>query len=168
MLFQDQPESNHNGGLLLFGPDGLLYVGLGDGGGGGDEHGPIGNAQNLGTWLGKILRIDPRAGGGKRPYRVPADNPFVGRAGARPEIYSWGLRNPWRFSFDRKTGDIAIGDVGQEEVEEVDFRRCGAGARRELRLAGVRGDASLRLRLERGRGESGRCWSTRTRRAAAR
>lgn len=124
VLFQNQPESNHNGGLLLFGPDGLLYVGLGDGGGGGDEHGPIGNAQNLGTWLGKILRIDPRAGGGK-PYRVPADNPFVGRSGARPEIYSWGLRNPWRFSFDRKTGDIAIGDVGQDELEEIDFRRRG-------------------------------------------
>lgn len=124
VLFQDQPESNHNGGLLLFGPDDLLYIGLGDGGGGDDQHGEIGNGQNLGTWLGKILRIDPRPSGG-RPYRVPADNPFVGRSGARPEIYSWGLRNPWRFSFDRKTGDIAIGDVGQDAVEEVDFRRRG-------------------------------------------
>ncbi|MGB2709991.1 MAG: PQQ-dependent sugar dehydrogenase [Conexibacter sp.] len=127
VLRQAQPESNHNGGLLLFGPDDLLYVGLGDGGGGGDEHGPIGNGQNLGTLLGKILRIDPRPGAG-RAYRIPSGNPFVGRAGARPEIYAWGLRNPWRFSFDRATGDIAIGDVGQDEVEEIDFRRRG-GAR---------------------------------------
>jgi glucose/arabinose dehydrogenase len=127
VLFQDQPESNHNGGLLLFGPDRLLYVGMGDGGGGGDQHGPIGNAQNLGTLLGKLLRIDPRRAGG-RPYRIPPGNPFVGRAGARPEIYAWGLRNPWRFSFDRATGDIAIGDVGQDAIEEVDFRRRG-GAR---------------------------------------
>ena len=127
MLFQHQPESNHNGGLLLFGPDDLLYVGFGDGGGEGDQHGPIGNAQNLGTLLGKILRIDPRASDGHR-YTVPRSNPFVGRGGARPEIYAWGLRNPWRFSFDRATGDIAIGDVGQDEVEEVDFRRRG-GAR---------------------------------------
>jgi glucose/arabinose dehydrogenase len=127
VLFQDQPESNHNGGGLLFGPDGLLYLGLGDGGGGGDQHGPVGNAQSLGTLLGKILRIDPRRGDG-RPYRVPAGNPFVGRPGARPEIYAWGLRNPWRFSFDRATGDIAIGDVGEDAVEEVDFRRRG-GAR---------------------------------------
>jgi glucose/arabinose dehydrogenase len=127
VLFQSQPESNHNGGLLLFGPDGLLYVGLGDGGGGDDQHGRIGNGQNLGTLLGKILRIDPRPAGG-RPYRVPPDNPFVGRRGAKPAIYSWGLRNPWRFSFDRATGDIAIGDVGQGAVEEVSFRRRG-GAR---------------------------------------
>lgn len=124
VLRQDQPESNHNGGLLLFGPDGLLYVGFGDGGGAGDQHGARGNAQNLGTWLGKILRIDPRPARG-RPYRVPADNPFVGRAGARPEIYAWGLRNPWRFSFDRRTGDLTIGDVGQGEREEVDFMRRG-------------------------------------------
>ncbi|HET6548074.1 MAG TPA: PQQ-dependent sugar dehydrogenase [Solirubrobacter sp.] len=126
VLFQRQPESNHNGGLLLFGPDKLLYVGLGDGGGGGDMHGPIGNAQSLGTWLGKILRIDPRRSG-SRPYSVPRSNPFVGRAGARPEIYSYGLRNPWRFSFDRRTGDLTIGDVGQNEVEEIDFVRRGRG-----------------------------------------
>jgi glucose/arabinose dehydrogenase len=119
-------ESNHNGGLLLFGPDGLLYVGTGDGGGGGDRHGSRGNAQNLGSLLGKILRIDPRAGGG-RPYQVPGSNPFTGRAGARGEIYSYGLRNPWRFSFDRTTGDLAIGDVGQNEFEEIDFVRRGAG-----------------------------------------
>jgi glucose/arabinose dehydrogenase len=122
-------ESNHNGGLLLFGPDDLMYVGTGDGGGGGDRHGRRGNAQNLGSLLGKILRIDPRAAGG-RPYQVPDDNPFVGRAGARPEVYAYGLRNPWRFSFDRGTGDLAIGDVGQNAWEEIDFvrRRAGAGA----------------------------------------
>jgi glucose/arabinose dehydrogenase len=127
VLFQRQPESNHNGGLLLFGPDDLLYVGLGDGGGGGDLHGPIGNGQNLGTLLGKILRIDPRPSGGK-PYRVPRDNPFVGRRGAKPAIYSWGLRNPWRFSFDRATGDLSIGDVGQNAIEEIDFVRRGDGS----------------------------------------
>ena len=95
------PEPNHNGGLLLFGPDGLLYIGIGDGGGGGDQHGARGNAQKLGTLLGKILRIDPRASGA-RAYTVPSANPFVDRSGARGEIYSYGLRNPWRFSFDRR------------------------------------------------------------------
>ncbi len=124
VLAVDQSESNHNGGLLLFGPDDRLYVGLGDGGGGGDRHGPRGNAQNLGALLGKILRIDPRPSGG-RPYSVPSSNPFVGRNGARGEIYSYGLRNPWRFSFDRRTGDLSIGDVGQNEVEEIDFVRSG-------------------------------------------
>ena len=126
VLFQDQPEPNHNGGLLLFGPDHLLYIGFGDGGGGGDRHGRRGNAQTLGTLLGKILRIDPRRGG-DRPYSVPRSNPFVGRAGARGEIYSYGLRNPWRFSFDRRTGDLSIGDVGQDAVEEIDFVRSGKG-----------------------------------------
>jgi glucose/arabinose dehydrogenase len=124
LIHQPDSESNHNGGQLAFGPDGLLYVGLGDGGGGDDQHGPIGNAQNLGTLLGKILRIDPRPSGG-RPFGIPADNPFVGRSGAKAAIYAWGLRNPWRFSFDRATGDIAIGDVGQDHVEEVDFRTRG-------------------------------------------
>jgi glucose/arabinose dehydrogenase len=119
-------ESNHNGGLLLFGPDGLMYVGTGDGGGGGDAHGPRGNAQNLGSLLGKILRIDPRADGG-RPYRVPADNPFVGRSGARGEVWSYGLRNPWRFSFDRRTSDLTIGDVGQDAYEEIDYVSRGRG-----------------------------------------
>ena len=122
----------------LFGPDGLLYIGTGDGGGGGDQHGARGNAQNLGSLLGKILRIDPRASGG-RAYTVPARNPFVGRAGARGEIYAYGLRNPWRFSFDRKTGDLAIGDVGQNACEEIDFVRARQGRGRELRLAAVRG-----------------------------
>ena len=117
-------EPNHNGGLLQFGPDGLLYIGTGDGGGGNDQHGTIGNAQDLGSLLGKLLRIDPRASGG-RPYRIPSSNPFVGRSGARGEIYSYGLRNPWRYSFDRSTGDLTIGDVGQDQVEEIDFMRRG-------------------------------------------
>ena len=124
VLLQRQPEANHNGGLILFGPDGLLYVGFGDGGGAGDQHGRRGNAQDLGTWLGKLLRIDPRASGG-RPYRVPASNPFVSRRGARPEIYAYGLRNPWRFAFDSATGALSIGDVGQNEVEEIDHRPRG-------------------------------------------
>jgi len=119
-------ESNHNGGLLLFGPDGLLYIGTGDGGGGGDQHGARGNAQNLGSLLGKLLRIDPRASGG-RAYRVPRSNPFVNRDGARGEVYAYGLRNPWRFSFDRRTGDLSIGDVGQNAYEEISFVRRGRG-----------------------------------------
>jgi glucose/arabinose dehydrogenase len=119
-------ESNHNGGLLLFGPDKLLYIGTGDGGGAGDQHGPRGNAQNLGSLLGKILRIDPRRSGSK-PYTVPSSNPFVGRGGARGEVYSYGLRNPWRFSFDPRTHDLAIGDVGQNAVEEIDSVRSGRG-----------------------------------------
>ena len=122
VLFQPQPQPNHNGGQLAFGPDGLLYVGLGDGGGEYDQHGRSGNGQNLGTPLGKLLRIQPLPGGG---YRIPRDNPFVGRRGAKATIYAYGLRNPWRFSFDRATGDIAIGDVGQDHVEEVDFRTRG-------------------------------------------
>jgi len=119
-------EPNHNGGLLLFGPGGHLYIGTGDGGGGGDRHGARGNAQNLGSLLGKILRIDPRPAN-DRPYSVPASNPFVGRSGARGEIYAYGLRNPWRFSFDRRNGDLSIGDVGQGDVEEIDFVRSGRG-----------------------------------------
>jgi glucose/arabinose dehydrogenase len=115
LLTVDQPYANHNGGGLAFGPDGLLYVGMGDGGSGGD---PRGNAQNLGTLLGKILRIDPRPSGG-RPYTVPPDNPFVGRDGARGEIWAYGLRNPWRFSFDARTGALWIGDVGQGAREEI-------------------------------------------------
>jgi glucose/arabinose dehydrogenase len=118
-------ESNHNGGMLAFGPDRLLYIGTGDGGGGDDQHGRRGNAQDLGSLLGKILRIDPRRQGG-RAYAVPAGNPFRGRPGARGEVYAYGLRNPWRFSFDRETGDLAIGDVGQNAVEEIDFATRGA------------------------------------------
>jgi glucose/arabinose dehydrogenase len=124
VLFQDQPYANHNGGEVIFGPDGYLYIGLGDGGSGGD---PQRHGLDLGTWLGKILRIDPRANGGQ-PYTVPSDNPFVGTEGAKPEIWSYGLRNPWRFSFDRVTQDLWIGDVGQGNVEEVDRSLVADGA----------------------------------------
>ena len=114
---------NHNGGQLQFGPDGYLYAGTGDGGGGGDQ---FRNAQNLDSLLGKMIRIDPRPSGGA-PYSVPSDNPLVGRAGA-DEIWSWGLRNPYRFSFDRGTGALVIGDVGQGAREEVDYEpQPGAG-----------------------------------------
>ena len=124
VLRQAHPETRHNGGLITFGPDGLLYVGWGDGGGSHDRHGSRGNAQSLGSLLGKILRIDPRRRG-RAPYSIPRDNPFVGRRGARAEIYSYGLRNPWRFAFDRATGDMIIADVGQDEFEEVDFAARG-------------------------------------------
>jgi glucose/arabinose dehydrogenase len=124
VLHMPDSESNHNGGLLKFGPDRLLYIGTGDGGGAGDRHGARGNGQSLSSLLGKLLRIDPRASAG-RAYRIPRSNQFVGRAGARGEIYAYGLRNPWRFSFDRRTGDLAIADVGQDAVEEVDFARRG-------------------------------------------
>ena len=120
VLRQDQPEANHNGGMLAFGPDDLLYIGLGDGGGSDDQHGGDGNAQDLGSLLGKILRIDPRRQEG-RAYGIPEDNPFTDRDGARPEVFSYGLRNPWRFSFDRERAALAIGDVGQDAVEEIDF-----------------------------------------------
>ncbi|MBF8285408.1 MAG: hypothetical protein HW378_4323 [Anaerolineales bacterium] len=116
ILQVDQPFPNHNGGDLVFGPDGYLYIGLGDGGSGGD---PQGNGQNLNALLGKMLRIDVNHGD---PYAIPPDNPFAGRAGARPEIWAYGLRNPWRYSFDRATGDLYIADVGQNAYEEVDFQ----------------------------------------------
>ena len=122
VLSQDQPYPNHNGGDLAFGPDGMLYVALGDGGSGSD---PGNRAQNLGTLLGKILRIDPSKRASGRGYAIPAGNPFVGRAAARPEIWAYGLRNPWRISFDRSTGDLWIGDVGQNKVEEIDVARAG-------------------------------------------
>ena len=123
VLKYDGLEANHNGGLLVFGRDKLLYAGTGDGGGANDQHGARGNAQSIDSLLGKILRINPRKSGARR-YTVPGDNPFVGRPGA-DEIYSYGLRNPWRFSFDRSTGDLTIGDVGQGEREEIDFARRG-------------------------------------------
>jgi glucose/arabinose dehydrogenase len=126
LLRVEDPFANHNGGQLAFGPDRLLYIAFGDGGGGGD---PEGNGQSLGTLLGKILRIDPRPAGG-RPYRVPSGNPFVGRGGgARPEIWAYGLRNPWRFSFDPASGDLWIGDVGQNAWEEVDREPARSGGR---------------------------------------
>jgi len=110
-----QPYSNHNGGHLAFGPDNYLYIGLGDGGSAGD---PGNRAQDLSTLLGKILRIDVDGGS---PYAIPPSNPFVNRAGARGEIWAFGLRNPWRYSFDRATGDLWIADVGQNAWEEIDF-----------------------------------------------
>ncbi|MET4925993.1 PQQ-dependent sugar dehydrogenase [Streptomyces sp. PSRA5] len=115
VLTQTQPYENHNGGDIKFGPDGYLYIALGDGGAGGDPHG---NGQKLDTLLGKILRIDPA---GAEPYAIPSDNPFVDDPNAKDEIWSYGLRNPWRFSFDSGTGDLLIGDVGQSDWEEIDW-----------------------------------------------
>jgi glucose/arabinose dehydrogenase len=117
ILFNHPNYSNHNGGQLVFGPDGYLYIGTGDGGGGGD---PQGNAQNPASLLGKLLRIDVESG--VDPYQVPATNPYTQTVGYLGEIYALGLRNPWRYSFDRQTGDLYIGDVGQDTQEEVDFQ----------------------------------------------
>ena len=119
VLEQDQPEGNHNGGSIEFGKDGMLYIFLGDGGGGGDNHGTIGNGQDLTTKLGKVLRIDVTT----LPYQSPAGN-LVGGA---PEIWDYGVRNPWRDSFDPCTGDLYIGDVGQGSWEEVDVEPQGMG-----------------------------------------
>lgn len=113
-----QPETNHNGGQLAFGPDGYLYIASGDGGGTGD---PDGNAQNLETLLGKILRIDVNNQDSGLNYAIPTDNPFVENENARGEIYAYGLRNPWRFSFDNQTNTIWTADVGQDELEEIDL-----------------------------------------------
>ncbi|MES2808800.1 MAG: PQQ-dependent sugar dehydrogenase [Bacteroidota bacterium] len=113
----DEPESNHNGGDIKFGPDGYLYLGLGDGGAYNDLHGEIGNGQNLNTPLGKILRIDVN----QQPYGIPADNPFAGQENKRPEIFAYGLRNPWRLSFDKLNGRLFVGDVGQKNWEEIDI-----------------------------------------------
>ena len=126
LLEIDQPYANHNGGQLAFGPDGMLYIGMGDGGSGGD---PERRALNAGQLLGKILRIDPTPSDGQ-PYTIPADNPFVGTSGARPEIWSVGVRNPWRFSFDPFTGDLWIADVGQNQWEEVDVAWADEGGGR--------------------------------------
>src|SRR5215216_1760928 len=120
LLHMDDFASNHNGGMQLFGPDGRLYIGTGDGGLAGDQR----NGQDLGSLLAKLLRIDPQASG-DRPYSIPADNPFAGRPGARPEVCDYGLRNPWRFSFDRRTGALTIADVGQSSQEEIDYRTAG-------------------------------------------
>jgi glucose/arabinose dehydrogenase len=118
------PRTNHNGGQLQFGPDGYLYIGTGDGGGGGD---PDLAGQDLTTLLGKILRIDPRLGPGSEPCAIRSDNPFAGQPPRRGEIWSYGLRNPWRFSFDRQTGDLALADVGQGAWEEIDFSPRSSG-----------------------------------------
>lgn len=124
ILTVDQPFPNHNGGQIVFGPDGKLYIGLGDGGSEGD---PGGRGQSLTDLLGDILRVDVSSGTG---YTVPPDNPFVGRTDARPELWSVGLRNPWRFSFDAATGDLYIGDVGQDAWEEIDVATAAQGAGR--------------------------------------
>jgi glucose/arabinose dehydrogenase len=120
ILSVDQPFANHNGGHIVFGPDGMFYFGLGDGGGAGD---PNENAQDLGSLLGKLLRLDLER---SAPYGIPASNPFADSTGARPEIWAYGLRNPWRFAFDRETGDLYIADVGQNEREEVDVTAAGS------------------------------------------
>ena len=121
LLSIDAPQANHVGGQLAFGPDGMLYIGVGDGGGEGDQHGPIGNGQNTSVLLGKILRIDVDHG---TPYAIPSDNPFSSGGGA-PEIYAYGFRNPYRFSFDNVTGRLFAADVGQDKWEEIDLVENG-------------------------------------------
>ena len=123
LLEVEQPYPNHNGGQLAFGPEGYLYIGLGDGGSAGD---PLNNGQDPATLLGSVLRIDVRNSTPEEPFRVPADNPFAGTEGARGEIWAYGLRNPWRFSFDRATGELWAGDVGQNRWEEIDLIAPGS------------------------------------------
>jgi glucose/arabinose dehydrogenase len=120
----EHPDPNHNGGQLAFGPDGLLYVAVGDGGGVGD---PDENGQDPTTVLGAILRIDPRRTEGERPYGIPEDNPYADGVDGAPEVWTWGLRNPWRFSFDELTGDLWIADVGQASREEINFLPADQG-----------------------------------------
>jgi glucose/arabinose dehydrogenase len=131
LLAVEDPFPNHNGGEMEFGPDGYLYIALGDGGGGGD---PEGNGQDTQALLGKILRIDPASPSGGEEYGIPADNPFADGAGGRPEVWLYGVRNPWRFSFDRANGDLWIGDVGQNEWEEIDQLQASAGGGRGANL----------------------------------
>jgi glucose/arabinose dehydrogenase len=129
----DQPFPNHNGGDVVFGPDGFLYLGFGDGGSAGD---PLLAGQDRGQLLGSILRIDPRGTDGSA-YTIPADNPYADEQGARPEVWLKGVRNPWRFAFDRANGDLWVGDVGQNEVEEIDWLPAdedGTGAGRGANL----------------------------------
>lgn len=120
-LTVNQPEANHNGGHILFGPDGYLYVGMGDGGGGGN---PSGNAQNPATLLGKILRIDVESG--TTPYQIPSTNPYRGNSAYRGEIWALGMRNPWRLGFDKQTRDLYIADVGQNAYEEINYQPVGS------------------------------------------
>lgn len=129
LLQVDQPYSNHNGGMLAFGPDGYLYIGLGDGGSGGD---PGNRAQSLSTLLGKILRIDVDAMAPGKQYAIPSDNPYAGATPGLDEIWARGVRNPWRFSFDSRTGDLWIGDVGQDRYEEIDRSTAESGGGRGL------------------------------------
>jgi glucose/arabinose dehydrogenase len=131
LLAVEDPFPNHNGGEMEFGPDGYLYIALGDGGGGGD---PEGNGQDTQALLGKILRIDPANPSGGQEYGIPADNPFADGEGGRPEVWLYGVRNPWRFSFDRANGDLWIGDVGQNEWEEIDQLPAAAGGGRGANL----------------------------------
>lgn len=122
LLDGEQPAGNHNGGMIAFGPDNLLYIGFGDGGGSDDQYN---NGRNTATFLAKILRVDPNPSG-DLPYTVPADNPFVGNDAFAPEIFAWGFRNPWRFSFDQENGDFYVADVGQNAYEEVSLVVAGA------------------------------------------
>jgi glucose/arabinose dehydrogenase len=123
ILAQDKPDGNHDGGCIQFGRDGYLYISFGDGGGQGDKHGETGNGQNLSNLLGKILRVDVN---GSTPYSIPKSNPFVGKKDAAPEIWAYGFRNPYRFSFDKASGQLFAGDVGQDLWEEVDIVTKGA------------------------------------------
>ncbi len=140
LIAQKQPFANHNGGNVVLGPDGDLYFGLGDGGSTDD---PENRAQDPKELLGKILRIDPSRREAGRSYAIPAGNPYRA-GGGRPEIYLSGVRNPWRFSFDRATGDLWIGDVGQNAVEEVDWLAKATGAGRNLGWSGYEGSVSYR------------------------
>ena len=132
VLSLPQPFSNHNGGDVTFGPDGYLYLGFGDGGGGGD---PLRAGQDPHDWLGTILRIDPRPGPAGEPYTIPAGNPYADGVAGAPEVWVWGARNPWRFSFDRVTGDLWVADVGQDLLEEINrLPAAGGGAGRGANL----------------------------------
>jgi len=144
ILSIEQPEANHNGGQLAFGPDGYLYIGVGDGGGEGDEHGATGNGQNINTLLGKILRIDIDNG---EPYAIPLDNPFIDINGS-DEIYAYGFRNPFRFSFEKNTGRLFVGDVGQDLWEEIDIVEKGGNYGWRIMEGNHLYDPSLASQLE--------------------